>query len=229
MDAIILAGGFGTRLQKVVSDIPKPMAPVAGKPFLYYILDWIIKYPVDKLILSIGYKAENIIEYFGISFFDIPVEYVVEKKPLGTGGAVKFASERTEGNDVLILNGDTWFPVDISKLIKFHNENGSLFTVTLKRMFDFDRYGTVEMKKDKILKFNEKKYCREGLINGGIYLAKRKFIESWKMPEKFSLEKDILEKEAGKSTLTGMIFDDPFLDIGVPEDYLKAEIILRKR
>ena len=95
-------------------------------------------------------------------------------------------------------------------------------------MFDFDRYGTVEMKKNKIVKFNEKKYCREGLINGGIYLAKRKFIESWKMPEKFSLEKDILEKEAGKSTLAGMIFNEPFLDIGVPEDYMKAETILRK-
>ena len=116
MDAIILAGGMGTRLKKVVSDIPKPMAPVAGKPFLYYIFDWLRKYPVEKIILSVGYKAESITEYFGNSVFDIPVEYVVEKNPLGTGGAVKFAFERTDGDDVLILNGDTWFPVDISKL-----------------------------------------------------------------------------------------------------------------
>ena len=228
MEAIILAGGLGTRLQKVVSDISKPMAPVAGKPFLYYIFDRISKYPVDKIILSIGYKAESISEYFGNSVFDIPVEYVVEKKPLGTGGAVKFALEMTEGNDILILNGDTWFPVDISKLIEFHIENDSLFTVALKRMFDFDRYGTVELEKNKILKFNEKKYCSEGLINGGIYIARREYINSWKMPEVFSLEKDILEKEAGESTLNGTVFDDPFLDIGVPDDYLKAEIILRK-
>jgi D-glycero-alpha-D-manno-heptose 1-phosphate guanylyltransferase len=229
MEAIILAGGLGTRLQKVVSDIPKPMAPVAGKPFLYFIFDRIRKYPVDKLILSIGHKADSISEYFGNSIFDIPIEYVVEKTPLGTGGAVKFASERTEGNDILILNGDTWFPVDISKLIEFHIENDCLLTVALKRMFDFDRYGTVELEKNEILKFNEKKYCREGLINGGIYIARREYINSWKMPEVFSLEKDILEKEAGNSTLNGMVFDDPFLDIGIPDDYLKAEMILRKR
>ena len=228
MEAIILAGGLGTRLQKVVSDIPKPMAPVAGKPFLYYIFAWIRKYPVDKIILSIGYKAESITEYFGNSAFDIPVEYVVEKKPLGTGGAVKLALERTEGNDILILNGDTWFPVDIRKLIEFHIEKKSIFTVALKRMLDFDRYGTVELEKNKILKFKEKKYCHEGLINGGIYIARREYVSSWKMPEVFSLEKDILEKEAGKLILNGMVFDDPFLDIGVPDDYAKAEKILKQ-
>jgi len=228
MEAIILAGGLGTRLQKVVSDIPKPMAPVAGKPFLYYIFDWIRKSPVDKIILSIGYKAESITEYFGNSAFDIPVEYVVEKKPLGTGGAVKLALEMTEGNDVLILNGDTWFPVDIRKLIEFHIEKKSLFTVALKRMLDFDRYGTVELEKNKILKFKEKKYYQEGLINGGIYIARREYVSSWKMPEVFSLEKDILEKEAGKLILNGMVFDDPFLDIGVPDDYVKAEKFLKQ-
>jgi len=228
MEAIILAGGPGTRLQKVVSDIPKPMAPVAGKPFLYYIFDWIRKSPVDKIILSIGYKAESITEYFGNSAFDIPVEYVVEKKPLGTGGAVKLALERTEGNDILILNGDTWFPVDIRKLIEFHIEKKSLFTVALKRMLDFDRYGTVELEKNKILKFKEKKYYQEGLINGGIYIARREYVSSWKMPEVFSLEKDILEKEAGKLILNGMVFDDPFLDIGVPDDYAKAEKFLKQ-
>lgn len=229
MEAIILAGGLGTRLQKVLSDIPKPMAPVAGKPFLYYLFDWIRRYPVDRIILSIGYKAESITEYFGKSVFNIPMEYVVEKKPLGTGGAVKLALERTEGNDILILNGDSWFPIDISKLIEFHIEKKSLFTVALKRMFDFDRYGTVELEKNTILKFNEKKYCREGLINGGIYIARREYVSSWKMPEVFSLEKDILEKEAGKLILNGMVFDDPFLDIGVPDDYAKAEMILRNR
>jgi len=228
MEAIILAGGLGTRLKKLLPDIPKPMAPVAGKPFLYYIFDWIRKYPVDRIILSVGYKAESISKYFGNSVFDIPVEYVVEKKPLGTGGAVKLASERTEGNNILILNGDTWFPVDISKLNAFHIETDSLFTVALKRMTDFDRYGTVVLDKNRILRFNEKRYCSEGLINGGIYIANRDYMASWKMPEVFSLEKDILEIEAGKSVLNGMVFDDPFLDIGVPEDYLKAESILRK-
>ncbi len=229
MEAIILAGGLGTRLKKLLPDIPKPMAPVAGKPFLYFIFDWIRKYQVDKIILSVGYKAESISEYFGNSVFDIPVEYVVEKNPLGTGGAVKLASERTEGNDILILNGDTWFPVDISKLSAFHIENDSKFTVALKKMTDFDRYGTVELDNNEILRFNEKRYCSEGLINGGIYIANRFYMDSWKMPEVFSLEKDILEKEAGKSILKGIVFDDPFLDIGVPDDYMNAEKVLRGR
>ncbi|HOX75284.1 MAG TPA: nucleotidyltransferase family protein [Bacteroidales bacterium] len=227
MEAIILAGGMGTRLKDVIPSIPKPMAPVAGKPFLYYIFDWIREYPIDRIILSVGYKAESISKYFGNSVFDIPVEYVVEKKPLGTGGALKLASERAEGNNILIVNGDTWFPVDISKLTAFHIEIDSKFTVALKRMTDFDRYGTVELDNNRILRFNEKRYCSEGLINGGIYIAKRRFIKSWQMPDKFSLEKDILEKEAGKSILKGIVFDEPFLDIGVPEDYMRAESIIR--
>ena len=226
MEAIILAGGMGTRLRKVIPDIAKPMAPVGDKPFLYYLFDWIRRYPVDKVIVSAGYKAESIIEYFGNSVFDIPLEYVIDEKPLGTGGAVKYASEKITGNDVLILNGDTWFPVDINKLLEFHTRTESLFSIALKRMYDIDRYGTVELEGNKILKFNEKKFCTDGLINGGIYLADRQFIESWQMPEVFSLEKDILEKAAGKSILKGMIFDDPFLDIGIPENYSKANTII---
>lgn len=226
MEAIILAGGMGTRLRKIISDIPKPMAPVGNKPFLYYIFDWIRKYPVEKVIISAGYKAESIKEYFGNSVFDIPLEYVIEEKPLGTGGAVKYASELITGNDVLILNGDTWFPVDINRFLEFHTGTESKFSVALKRMSDFDRYGTVELEDNKILQFNEKKFCSEGLINGGIYITGKKYIESWKMPEVFSLEHDILEKAAGKSILTGMIFEDPFLDIGIPEDYSKANTII---
>ncbi|NLA49179.1 MAG: D-mannose-1-phosphate guanyltransferase, partial [Bacteroidales bacterium] len=150
------------------------------------------------------------------------------EKPLGTGGAVKYAFQNTEGNDVLVLNGDTWFPLDLCRLMAFHSSEDSLFTLALKRMFDFDRYGTVSLYGNTILKFNEKKSCDEGLINGGIYVINRKFLESWKVPEVFSLEKDILEKNAGKSTLKGMIFDEPFLDIGIPEDYAKAEDISGK-
>lgn len=228
MEAIILAGGMGTRLQKVIPGIPKPMAPVGGKPFLYYLFNWIKDYPIEKLILSVGYKAESIVEYFGKSFFDMPIDYVIEEKPLGTGGAVRYAFKRARGNDILILNGDTYFPININKFFSFHLENKSLFTVALKRMRDFNRYGTIELDNNLIMRFNEKKFCKDGLINGGIYLANRKYIESWQIPEVFSLEKDILEKDAGSSILKGMIFDDTFLDIGLPQDYSKAEMILTK-
>lgn len=218
---------MGTRLREVITDVPKPMAPVNGKPFLYYLFKWIKQYPVDKLVLSAGYKSERIVEYFGNSIFNIPLEYVVEGKPLGTGGAVKYALQKTKGRNILILNGDTYFPINLNKFLSFHNKNNSLFTVALKRMRDFDRYGTVECTGNKILKFNEKRFCKDGLINGGIYLVNRQFIESRKLPSVFSLEKEILEQEAGTSLLKGLVFDELFIDIGIPEDYNRAELMMK--
>jgi D-glycero-alpha-D-manno-heptose 1-phosphate guanylyltransferase len=229
MEAIILAGGMGTRLREVIMDIPKPMAPVNGKPFLHFILEWLKNYPIKKIFLSTGYKSEIIVEYFGDSFKKIPIEYVIEEEPLGTGGAVRYAIQKTSGNNILILNGDTYFPIDLNKFYSFHTDNNNLFSVALKRMENFSRYGSVECHENTILKFNEKKFTREGLINGGIYLAGRNFFESKKLPEVFSLEKDILEKEAGASILKCMEFDDLFIDIGLPEDYFRAGSVLKKR
>jgi len=228
MEAIILAGGMGTRLKDVIQNIAKPMAPVGDKPFLYYVFNWISRYFVEKVILSVGYKAESVIDFFGNLVLDIPVEYVIEEKPLGTGGAIKSAAKEAEGKDILVLNGDTLFTVDLDKFFEFHISTESLFSIALKKMHFFDRYGTVDMEGNTIKKFNEIKYCDDGLINGGIYLINKQFIDSWEMPEVFSLEKDILEKTAGKSFLKGMIFNDPFLDIGIPEDYSKAEIFVKK-
>ena len=227
MEAIILAGGMGTRLREVVTDVPKPMAPVNGKPFLHFILQWLKIYPVNKIILSVGYKSEKIVEFFGDSFKNTPIEYMIEEGPLGTGGAVKYALQKTSGDNILILNGDTYFPIDLNKFYSFHTSNNNLFSVALKRMKNFSRYGSVECQENTILKFNEKKFSQDGLINGGIYLAGRKFFESKKLPEVFSLEKDILEKEAGTSILKCIEFNDLFIDIGIPEDYRRAESVLK--
>ena len=226
MEAIILAGGMGTRLRKVIEDMPKPMAPVRGKPFLYYLLRWLNQYPVDRLILSVGYKSETIFDYFGDSFGTLPIEYTTEKKPLGTGGAIKYALRKTYGENILVLNGDTWFPINLNEFFSFHSGNNNMFSVALKPMQNFSRYGSVQCHEDIIVRFNEKKFCSEGLINGGIYLINRDFIESRELPEVFSLENEILEKEAGSGILKCSIFDAPFLDIGVPEDYRKAGTIL---
>lgn len=222
MEAIILAGGMGTRLSEVVADVPKPMAPVNGKPFLYYIFQWLKKYPVERFIVSTGYKSDSIVKYFENSFSNIPLKYVTEKKPLGTGGALIFALAETTGSNVLVINGDTWFPIDINKFYSSHILNKHLLTVALKPMRDFSRYGSVECMDNTIVRFNEKKFCREGLINGGIYLINRQYLESKQLPEVFSLEKEILEKESSSSELKCQIFDDPFIDIGIPEDYDKA-------
>lgn len=229
MEAIILAGGMGTRLRGIVADIPKPMAPVNNKPFLYYIFQWIELYPFNKVVLSVGFKQEKIVDYFGYSFNNIPIEYVIEEKPLGTGGAVKFALQRTKEKNILVINGDTYFPIDLQKFFSFHIENNHQFSIALKRMKDISRYGSVECQENTIIKFNEKRISQDGLINGGIYLIDRQFMESKHLPEVYSLEKEILEKEAGSSVLKCMVFDDLFIDIGIPEDYHRAESIMKLR
>lgn len=228
MEAIILAGGLGTRLNKVVKDVPKPMATVDGKPFLFYVLSWLTKYNCKKIIISAGYKSDTIERYFGNDFNGISIDYAIEDKPLGTGGALKFALQNTEEKNILALNGDTYFPIDLNKFLLTHIENNYLFSIALKRMKNFSRYGAVKCRGNTIIRFNEKKLCRDGLINGGIYLINKQFIESKQFPEIFSLEKDILEKEVQTSVLKCQIFDNVFIDIGIPEDYHRAESILKK-
>jgi D-glycero-alpha-D-manno-heptose 1-phosphate guanylyltransferase len=222
MEAIILAGGMGTRLRKTIGDIPKPMAPVNGRPFLYYVLNWLKDHPVEKILISTGYRSGSIIDYFGESFTGIPLEYIVEKSPLGTGGALMLALQQCSGSDVLVVNGDTYFPVPLESFFLFHTSMGNRFTVALKHMTCFSRYGSVECSGETIICFNEKKFCADGLINGGIYMVNREFFRSLKLPEVFSLESDVLEKQAGASILKCRIFDEPFIDIGTPEDYSRA-------
>lgn len=226
MEVIILAGGMGTRLREVLADLPKPMAQINGKPFLHYLFEWLSHYPIKKFILSVGYKSECIINYFGSSFNDIPIEYTIEEKPLGTGGAIIYAMQYTTRENIIIVNGDTYFPIDINRFYQKHFKNDYLLSIALKPMYNFDRYGSVECKGGTIFRFNEKKVCTEGLINGGIYLVNKQILEKRQFPEVFSFEKEVLEKEAGSSNLKGLVFDNTFIDIGIPEDYYKAESIL---
>jgi D-glycero-alpha-D-manno-heptose 1-phosphate guanylyltransferase len=227
MEMIILAGGMGTRLRTVVSDVPKPMAPINGRPFLQYIFEWISNYEVDRAILSVGYKAPVISEYFGNKFKNIHLEYCVEEHPLGTGGAIKLSLRQTGGDNILVVNADTYFPIDISRFIDFHVSGNAMLSIALKKMEEFDRYGTVELSNgDCISTFKEKEYCEQGLINGGIYLINKAFINSLSLPEVFSFEKEVLEKCTNTGYLKGALFNDPFVDIGVPEDYYRASDIV---
>lgn len=226
IEVIILAGGLGTRLREVIKDVPKPMAIIGGKPFLWYIFNWLKSYKVRVAIVSAGSGSEKIIDFFGKEFYGIPVSYAIEEFRLGTGGAVMFALRYTKGENILIVNGDTYFPIDLNNFSLFHNNNKGKISLALKRMKDFSRYGSVECRNNIITRFNEKKYCKDGLINGGIYLINRTFIESKSLPEIFSLETEVLEKEAGTGNLGCMVFDNPFIDIGVPEDYYRAESFL---
>ncbi|MFR9166723.1 MAG: nucleotidyltransferase family protein [Dysgonomonas sp.] len=224
-ECIILAGGYGTRLQTVVKDVPKCMAEVAGKPFLYYLFKYLINQEVDHIILSLGYKHEIITKWLKNNRFGIDISYVIETEPLGTGGAIKFATQKAKNETVSIVNGDTFFPVNLAELEAFHLKKNADISIALKPMENFDRYGSVELDgSDRILKFNEKKHCESGLINGGIYVINKKIFELHNLPDKFSFEKDILENKEMKLNVFGYPSDSYFIDIGIPEDYAKANI-----
>lgn len=218
MEVIVLAGGFGTRLKEVVSDVPKPMAPVNGKPFLEYLLKDLSKKGIKHVILAVGYKKEIIKEYFKNKYEDIEITYSEELVPLGTGGAIKKALKLVKEEDVFIVNGDTFFDVDLKKMKEFHTENKSILTVAVKEMENFDRYGSLIIKKNKIIEFEEKKKKDKGKINGGIYLIKKDLLSRMEK-ENFSFEKEVLEdKKIEKHSYES---EGYFIDIGIPEDYFK--------
>lgn len=219
MEAIILAGGFGTRLRHIVADVPKPMADVCGKPFLQYIIDDLIHKGIKRIIIAVGYKKEYIIDYFGDSYKNIEILYSSEDTPLFTGGAIKKALGLCTAENVLIVNGDTFFDVDIPIMLDEHKQNNNDITIAIKHMTSFDRYGSVEVKDDKVIRFYDKQYKENGYINGGIYILK---IDIFKNIDKikFSFEEDILEKLIYK---TGVYKSDGyFIDIGIQQDYFKA-------
>lgn len=230
MEAVVLAGGMGTRLRSVVSDVPKPMAPVGGRPFLESILDWLASCGIRSVVLSVGYKWEVIRDRFGSSHRGMELEYAVEDRPLGTGGAVALALRRTRGKTVFVVNGDTSFRMDLGELGRAHERMLGGATLALKEMFDFDRYGTVDLGVDgRVLGFREKAPCVRGLINAGVYALDRGYLDGRGLPERFSLEKDVFEAQAGpQGSLRAAVYDVPFLDIGIPEDYARAEAFLER-
>ncbi|MFI5134767.1 MAG: HAD-IIIA family hydrolase [Chitinophagales bacterium] len=222
--AIVLAGGFGTRLQSVVKDIPKPMADVAGKPFLQYLLDEISRQNISNVILSVGYKWEVIKNYFGDDYSRIKIEYSVEEEPLGTGGAILKAVHHSDAEEFFIFNGDTLFNIDLENFSRLHHKSDSLLSIALKRMENFDRYGVVRTNSaNRIISFEEKKFYEEGNINAGVYLLNRKLFDRLSFPEKFSFEKDLMQKYCSEMKFYGFPFNDYFIDIGIPEDYSRAQ------
>ncbi len=229
-EAIILAGGLGTRLRSVVSDVPKCMAPVNGIPFINFIISYLKNEGVERFILSLGYKSEIVIEYVNKTFPTLDIEYVIEDIPLGTGGAVKLACRKAKNEDVLILNGDTLFNINLKDFAEFHKDKKADFTVALKEMRDFSRYGSVETDKNFTIKaFHEKAYCEQGFINGGVYVLNVKCFLNEALPEVFSFEKDFLEKNIGKKKFYGLPCEYYFIDIGIPEDYERAQTELGVR
>src|SRR6185503_3346922 len=227
-EAIILAGGLGTRLRDAVPDLPKCMAPVAGRPFLFYVINYFRSQGIEKFIFSLGYKHEMIEEWLADQFATLDYQCSIEEEPLGTGGAILLACKKAKGPDVVVANGDTLFKLNIPQLVAIHREKNADCTLSLKPMTDFDRYGVVELNTDgSVRKFNEKQFYKTGLINGGVYALNAARFLAANLPGKFSFEKDYLEKFYTQAKLYGVTDDGYFIDIGIPEDYQRAQHELR--
>ncbi len=224
-DVIILAGGLGTRLRGEVKDTPKSMAPINGKPFLEYQLKQIHAAGLKRVILSTGYLGEQVQAYFGDSFMDMEILYSHEKEPLGTGGAVKLAFNQVKTPYAMIFNGDTMFKINLDMFFQRTIENLANVSIALRFVKDASRYGAVECDdEERILSFNEKsKIQQPGLINGGIYLISSRYFRKFDLPEVFSLEKDFFAPQVREGYFSGQVFDNYFLDIGIPEDYQRAQ------
>lgn len=229
-DVIILAGGLGTRLRSVVADLPKCMAPVNGKPFLAYLLDYLSQCPVHKVVLSVGYLHEIVVDWVEQHRDDYPftIEYAVETTPLGTGGGIRLAMRQCDAETVCVMNGDTFFDVGFEGLLKAHRQGGKPLTMGLKPMKDFDRYGTVVINESCfVTRFNEKQFCADGLINAGIYMLENNG-QLNELPEKFSFENLFLHPKAAEGAIQGYVSDGYFIDIGIPEDYEKAMVDFKR-
>ena len=223
-EAIILAGGLGTRLKDTVPDLPKSLAPISGTPFLKYVVDSLIENKITRIILSLGYMHEDISHFITENYKNPEFEFVIESEPLGTGGAISLALNKCEEKNVIVVNGDTFFNVDLQKLFSFHKQNDALCTLALKPMHNFERYGVVIIDKDgNIQSFLEKQFYSEGLINGGVYALDVEKFKKLQLPEKFSFEVDFLEKYYPSQKLLGIVMDNYFIDIGIKEDFLRAQ------
>jgi len=272
MEVIILCGGLGTRLRGVVHDIPKCLAPIAGKPFLGYLLDWLGRYSVNHVVFSVGYLREQVIDFVRSREWPFSYDFAQEDSPLGTGGGIRLALGYCRENQVFVVNGDTFYPVDLERMPFVYP-----VTLALKPMKDFDRYGAVSLQGEsdgpasdgnyfscscsknqfpsdndnserpasaenyfscgcsknqfpsdstmptRINAFQEKQYCAEGLINGGVYAIDRSRLDLSSLPEKFSFEKDVLEPGVVIGQIGGWVSNAYFIDIGIPEDFERAQ------
>lgn len=226
-ECIVLAGGLGTRLRDTVPGLPKCMAPVAGRPFLFHVINYLRSQQVEKFIFSLGYMHEIVEQYLESQFSTLHYEVVVEDEPLGTGGAIQLACSKTHEENILVVNGDTLFRGDIKAAGIFHQSQKAQCTLLLKPMTNFDRYGVVETNTSGIItSFKEKQFYPAGNINAGVYLLHAPSFLAEKFPSKFSFEKDFLEKEYTKGNISGLTQDKYFIDIGIPEDYNRAQLEL---
>lgn len=221
-EAIILAGGLGTRLREVIKDIPKPLAPIAGQPFLNIHLNHLQKQGIKQVILSIGYKAEQIQDQFGSSYHGMAITYVVEKQKLGTGGAIRLAMSHANSKAVCVLNGDSFLPFDLSAGVALFDQDQKPIIYGCQ-VTDTARFGRIEHENGIIKGFREKGLTGPGVINAGIYLLPTNLLDDFPINQPFSLEQAFFSQVGLDQGFRLLVVNEPFIDIGIPEDYQRAQ------
>jgi D-glycero-alpha-D-manno-heptose 1-phosphate guanylyltransferase len=225
MEGIVLAGGFGTRLREVVPDLPKPMAPIAGRPFLEILLSTLARKGFTRVVLSLGFMAEKIITHFGESYAGMHLVYEVESRPLGTGGAIRAALTRCESDHVFIFNGDTYLDLEVDELESLWQARGHP-VIVVRKVPDTARFGRVEMSDGRINAFLEKGMPGAGLINAGCYVLPKGALDAFALGQPFSLETEFFIKYLQRIRFDGFVTHGQFIDIGVPDDYVLAQTAL---
>ena len=226
-EAIVLAGGLGTRLRPVVSDVPKPMAPVAGRPFLSYVLDYLEAQGMRRVILSVGYRHEVITDFFGRRSGSLRIDYAVEKEPLGTGGGLRQALEFSEAPFVFALNGDTFLKLNYRAMAGAAEASASLTLAVALRMVEHaDRYGRAVLSGGRVQGFAASGSQGPGLVNAGVYLMSRDLFDRFPVPAKFSFEADFMQVRTAEIQPVAFVCDGPFIDIGVPESFQQSQELL---
>ena len=227
MEAIILAGGFGTRLREMVPDFPKPMAPVAGRPFLEILLTSLSRKGFRHVVLSLGYMADKVVTHFGDHFSGIALDYEIELTPLGTGGAIRQAMSHCHADHVFVFNGDTYINLEAQD-VEDHWQKHRAPIIVACEVPDTARYGRLDIERGRVLGFVEKGETGPGLINAGCYVLPNTIINDFPLDESFSLEADFLAKAVGKQRFDLFVSKGHFIDIGVPEDYVRAQTELAR-
>lgn len=225
MEAIVLAGGFGTRLREVIDNVPKPMAPIRGRPFLEILLSSLAQKGFSRVVLSIGYMATVISDHFGNTFKGMEIAYAIEDTPLGTGGALRLALEACAQERVFVFNGDTYLDLEVEQLSLHWNMNQKLIVVG-RCVPDTFRYGRLILEGNQISAFAEKGIKGKGLINAGCYVVSKNLLDGFPVNKAFSFEEDFLMNETCRSRIDVFVTNGRFIDIGIPEDYWLAQTLL---
>lgn len=226
-EAVVLAGGLGTRLRSVVSEVPKAMAPIAGQPFLAYLLRFLETQGIRRVVLAVGYRHEMIRAAFGFRYQGLELVYSVEEEPLGTGGGLLRALPHVEGTSAFVLNGDTFLRLDYRAMARALDDSPDApLMVGLRRVADTGRYGAARVVQGRIEGFTARGTNGPGLINAGCYLVARDIFERYPMGSKFSWEADFLEARIAELRPIAFECDAPFIDIGIPEAFEEAQTLI---